>query len=111
MLPGDWLAMKLSGEIKTTASGLSEGILWDFQSEAPADLLMRHYGFDQELLPELTHTFGVQGELSVQGANDLGLTAGIPISYRAGDQPNNALSLNVLEPGEIAATAGTSGVV
>ena len=111
MLPGDWLAMKLSGEIKTTVSGLSEGILWDFQSEAPADLLMNHYGFEHEVLPELTPTFGVQGELSSQGAIDLGLSPGTPISYRAGDQPNNALSLNVLEPGEIAATAGTSGVV
>ena len=44
-------------------------------------------------------------------AKELGLKEGTPITYRAGDQPNNALSLNVFNPGEIASTAGTSGVV
>ena len=111
MLPGDWLAMKLSGKINTTASGLSEGILWDFKEEAPSSILMNHFGFDNNLLPEIAPTFGIQGELSQEAANELNLKAGTPISYRAGDQPNNALSLNVLQPGEIAATAGTSGVV
>jgi xylulokinase len=45
MLPGDWLAMKLTGEACTTASGLSEGMLWNFQNEAPAKFLMDHWGF------------------------------------------------------------------
>ncbi len=107
MLPGDWLAMKLSGKINTTASGLSEGILWDFKDESPSLILMNHFGFDNNLLPEIAPTFGIQGELSQEAANELNLKAGTPISYRAGDQPNNALSLNVLQPGEIAATAGT----
>ncbi|MDX9881325.1 MAG: FGGY family carbohydrate kinase [Prolixibacteraceae bacterium] len=111
MLPGDYIAMKLAGEIKTTASGLSEGTLWDFQKNETASLLLDYYGFDSNLIPEIVPTFSVQGELSKQAANELGLVPGIKISYRAGDQPNNALSLNVLNPGEIATTAGTSGVV
>ncbi len=111
MLPGDWLAMRLTGRAATTASGLSEGILWDFKDERPADFLLDHFGFDHDLLPGLVATFGPQGEVSEQGAREFGLRAGTPVSYRGGDQPNNALSLKVLEPGEIAATAGTSGVV
>jgi xylulokinase len=111
MLPGDWLAMKLTGVVRTTASGLSEGILWDFQTEEPAGLLLDHFGFDQSLLPARVPTFGDQGMLSREAADVFGLEEGTPVSYRAGDQPNNALSLNVLELGEIAATAGTSGVV
>lgn len=111
MLPGDWLAMKLTGDARTTESGLSEGILWDFKAEAPADFLLDHFGFDPSLLCDTVPTFGVQGELTAAAAADLGLQAGTPVSYRGGDQPNNALSLNVLNPGEIAATAGTSGVV
>ena len=111
MLPGDWLAMKLTGEIKTTSSGLSEGILWDFLKEGHSSELMSYFDFSESLLPSLTPTFGRQGSLSKEAATDLGLAEGTPISYRAGDQPNNALSLNVLEPGEVAATAGTSGVV
>jgi xylulokinase len=111
MLPGDWLAMKLTGDARTTESGLSEGILWDFKTEAPADFLLDHFGFDSSLLCDTVPTFGVQGELTEAAASDLGLRAGTPVSYRGGDQPNNALSLNVLNPGEIAATAGTSGVV
>ena len=111
MLPGDYIAMKLSGEIKTTASGLSEGIFWNFKKNDVADKLLDHYGFDKELIPEIVPTFSVQSEVSATAANELGLAKGTKISYRAGDQPNNALSLNVLNPGEIATTAGTSGVV
>lgn len=111
MLPGDWLAMKLTGGARTTASGLSEGILWDFKNETPAKLVLDQFGFDESLLPEIVPTFGKQGELSKKAAEEFGLAEGTPVSYRGGDQPNNALSLNVLNPGEIAATAGTSGVV
>jgi len=111
MLPGDWLAMKLTGDARTTASGLSEGIMWDFQNEEPAGFLLDHFGFDSNLLAKIVPTFGYQGELTESAAADFGLKAGTPVSYRGGDQPNNALSLNVLNPGEIAATAGTSGVV
>jgi len=111
MLPGDYLAMKLSGEINTTASGLSEGIMWDFKSNAPAQFLLDYYGFPKDILATIVPTFSVQSHVSEAAAEETGLTVGTPISYRAGDQPNNALSLNVLEPGEIAATGGTSGVV
>ena len=111
MLPGDWLAMKLTGEACTTASGLSEGILWDFLEEKPAKLVLDQFGFDESILPQIVPTFGKQGCISKQAAEEFGLAEGTPVSYRGGDQPNNALSLNVLNPGEIAATAGTSGVV
>jgi len=111
MLPGDYIAMKMTGRIVTTPSGLSEGIMWDFYKQGLAELVLNHYGISKELIPEVVQTFSVQGELTKEAADELGLKAGTKISYRAGDQPNNALSLNVLNPGEIAATAGTSGVV
>ena len=111
MLPGDYLAARMTGDIVTTPSGLSEGIFWDFQNGKPADFLLDHFGFDPSLVPEILPTFAEQGKLSSEGAAALGLMAGTPVTYRAGDQPNNAFSLNVLEPGEVAATAGTSGVV
>jgi xylulokinase len=111
MLPGDWLAMRLTGDVCTTVSGLSEGIFWDFKSEEPAGFLLDEMGFDAALLPEVVPTFARQGVLSAEAAADFGLKAGTPVSYRAGDQPNNALSLNVVNPGDVAATAGTSGVV
>lgn len=111
MLPGDYLAARMTGAITTTASGLSEGILWDFQANQPARFLMDYFGFDASLLPELKPTFAEQGRLTASAAAALGLATDTPVTYRAGDQPNNAFSLNVLEPGEIAATAGTSGVV
>jgi len=111
MLPGDYIAMKLTGEAATTVSGLSEGIMWNFKKEKIADDLLEYYGIDKELLSPSVPTFGEQGKLSASAAGELKLKAGIPVCYRAGDQPNNAFSLNVLQPGEIAATAGTSGVV
>jgi xylulokinase len=111
MLPGDYIAMKMTGEINTTISGLSEGILWDFQDNSLADFLLEYYGIHKHLIPDIVPTFSEQGRLSASAAEELGLVPGIQIAYRAGDQPNNAFSLNVLNPGEIAATAGTSGVV
>jgi xylulokinase len=111
MLPGDYIAMRLTGEAVTTVSGLSEGIFWDFEANGVSAGLMEHFGFGAELIPDIRPTFGPQGELTASVASELGLKKGTPVTYRAGDQPNNALSLNVFAPGEIAATAGTSGVV
>ncbi|KAA6351003.1 Xylulose kinase, partial [termite gut metagenome] len=111
MLPGDYIAMRLSEEICTTVSGLSEGMFWDFKNGQVADFLMDYYGFDSSLIADIKPTFAEQGRVSSVAANELGLAEGIPVTYRAGDQPNNALSLNVFNPGEIASTAGTSGVV
>ncbi len=111
MLPGDYLALKLSGVANTTVSGLSEGMFWDFKNNQVAEFLMDYYGFDKSLIADIVPTFAVQSEVCAEAAAELGLKAGTPITYRGGDQPNNALSLNVLNPGEIAATAGTSGVV
>ena len=111
MLPGDYIAMKLSGEVKTTISGLSEGMLWDFKTKKPAKFLLDYFGFDENMLADIVPTFAIQSVISKEAAAELGLKEGTPISYRAGDQPNNAVSLNVFNPGEIASTAGTSGVV
>ncbi|MDX1909204.1 MAG: FGGY family carbohydrate kinase [Bacteroidia bacterium] len=111
MLPGDYIAYRLTGEIRTTVTGLSEGILWDFAENRLATELLHLYEIDQTLIPARCPVMGEQGLLTPAAAAALGLPSGIPITYRAGDQPNNALSLQVLEPGEIAATAGTSGVV
>lgn len=111
MLPGDYIAMRLTNAIRTTIEGLSEGIFWDFKEKKVADSLLRYFGFDRSILPEVVPTFALQGTLSPEAASELGLAEGTPVTYRSGDQPNNALSLNVFEPGEIASTAGTSGVV
>jgi xylulokinase len=111
MLPGDYLGMRLTGEIFTTVSGLSEGIFWDYKNQTVAENLLAYYGIDQKFIPEIVPTFGDQGKLTQQAASILGLKAGVPVAYRAGDQPNNAFSLKTLDPGEIAATAGTSGVI
>ncbi|MDI9551759.1 MAG: carbohydrate kinase [Bacteroidales bacterium] len=111
MLPGDYIALKLTGEICTTMGGLSEGIFWDFKENRVSDDLIRVMELDKSMFPEVRPTFSDQGRVSPAAAEELGLAPGIPVAYRAGDQPNNALSLNVFNPGEIAATAGTSGVV
>ena len=111
MLPGDYIAFKFSNTINTTISGLSEGIFWDYKKNSVADFLLEYYGFDTELVPDIVETFGIQSLVDKKGELESGLAAGTPIYYRAGDQPNNALSLNVFNPGEVAATGGTSGVV
>lgn len=111
MLPGDYIAFKFSNIINTTISGLSEGILWDFKKESIADFLLEYYGIDHSMVPDIVDTFGVQSLVNAKGEVDSGIAEGTPIYYRAGDQPNNALSLNVFNPGEVAATGGTSGVI
>jgi xylulokinase len=111
MLPGDYIALRLTGEVATSFTGLSEGIFWDFQEERISSSLLKYFDFDSSLIPKAAPSFSISGLLLKSVAEELGLPVGIPVSYKAGDQPNNALSLNVLEPGEVAATAGTSGVI
>ncbi len=111
MLPGDYVAMRMTGEAVTTISGLSEGIFWDFMNNRLSEDVMNYFGYSKDIIPDIKPTFGHQGELLESVAIELGMKKGTPVTYRAGDQPNNALSLNVLNPGEIAATGGTSGVV
>ena len=111
MLPGDFIAMKLTGEVTTTISGLSEGVMWDFKQNKPADWLFEFMGISTDLIPTIVPTFSNQGTVNKKASEEIGLPEGIPVLYRAGDQPNNALSLNAFQPGEIAATGGTSGVV
>ena len=111
MLPGDYIAYRFSNKINTTISGLSEGIFWDFKNDTVADFLLDYYGIDKSLVPDIVDTFGLQSVVDEKGEEESTLAAGTPIFYRAGDQPNNALSLNVFNPGDVAATGGTSGVV
>lgn len=111
MLPGDYIAYQLTGDIVTTPNGLSEGMLWDYHDKKVADWLLNHYGINPKLTPALVTNFQEQGRVSKKAAAESGLPEGIPIRYRAGDQPNNALALNVLNPREVAATGGTSGVL
>ena len=111
MLPGDYIAMQLTQEITTSPAALSEGILWDFQSNTVAKEVMNYYGFSENMIAPVQPVFSIHGNVTTSVAATLGLKAGIPVSYKAGDQPNNALSLNVMQPGEVAATAGTSGVI
>ena len=111
MLPGDFIAMKLTGDITTSVAALSEGVFWDFKEQELSKDVFNYFGFDQSIIPEIKEVFTTHGNISAAVANQLSLQPGIPVTYKAGDQPNNALSLNVLEPGEVAATAGTSGVI
>ncbi len=111
MLPGDFIALKLTGEVTTTASALSEGVFWDFKNHQVSAEVMDYFGFQSGIIPTIKEVFGEHGLLNTAVAQQLSLTANIPVSYKAGDQPNNALSLNVLQLGEVAATAGTSGVI
>jgi len=111
MLPGDFISMKLTGEINTSISALSEGIFWDFKNQQLSDDVFNYFGFDKNFIPAVQPVFSSHGKITAAIAAELSLTIGIPVTYKAGDQPNNALSLNVMEPGEVAATAGTSGVI
>lgn len=111
MLPGDFVGMKMTGDITTTASALSEGIFWDFAKDEVSKDVMKHFGFEAALIPKVRPVFSSHGNLTESVAKELSLKPGIPVSYKAGDQLNNAVSLNVFQPGEVAATAGTSGVI
>lgn len=111
MLPGDYIAYKLTGEFNTTKNGLSEGILWDYENDSLASFLLEHYGIDSSLTPDIVENFTNQCSVNEKGAAETGLPIGATVNYRAGDQPNNALSLNVFNHGEVAATGGTSGVI
>ncbi len=111
MLPGDFVSYRFTGEANTTISALSEGIFWNFREKNISNTLLNHYGFDRNLIPDVHSVFEDHGKILPTVAHELGLSTDVRVTYKAGDQPNNALSLGALEPGEVAATAGTSGVI
>lgn len=111
MLPGDFISMKMTGVISTSISALSEGIFWDFKNNELAKDVFNHFGFDTSFIPQILPVFSEHGRLDKSVATKLSLKPSTIVSYKAGDQPNNALSLNVLNPGEVAANGGTSGVI
>ncbi|HMU03588.1 MAG TPA: FGGY family carbohydrate kinase, partial [Saprospiraceae bacterium] len=111
LLPGDYINMKLTGKVNTTISGLTEGMFWNYKEKRIAYEVLHHFDLDHKFIPEITGTFSVMGEVNAEAAAATGLQIGTPVTYRAGDQPNNALALNIMKPGEIAATSGTSGVL
>jgi len=111
MLPGDFISFKLSGKINTTKNGLSEAMLWDYKNNTVAYWLLDYYGIDKSMVPDIVENFTHQGNVTSNASEQTGLPKGIPIVYKAGDQPNNALSLSVLKPGEVAVSGGTSGVI
>ncbi|HZW71211.1 MAG TPA: FGGY family carbohydrate kinase [Hanamia sp.] len=111
MLPGDFIAMKLTGKITTTSSALSEGILWDFKKDNISSDVMQNFKFENSLIPDVESLFSSHGKILPELAQQLGINENAEVTYKAGDQPNNALSLNVLRPGEVAANGGTSGVI
>ncbi len=111
MLPGDYIAYKFTDKISTTNTGLSGGVLWDFKQEELSKTVLNYFGFDEKIFPVIVPVFGNQRQITTPIVKEFGFHEEAMVSYRAGDQPNNAFSLNVLEPGEVAATGGTSGVV
>lgn len=113
MLPGDYIAFRMTGEIRTSYTGLSEAILWNFKEGKANEDLLRQWDMDPRLIPGHAPSFATQGYVHATAREELGLDSGgkIPVSYRSGDQPNNAWSLNVNEPGVMAGAGGTSGVL
>ncbi len=111
MLPGDYIALKLTGDAVTTNTGLSEGIFWDFPSQSLSQKILNYFGFDPKLICPQVDVFSNQGKLCKSACDELGLSSETIVSYRAGDQPNNAFALGAINPGEAAANGGTSGVI
>jgi xylulokinase len=111
MLPGDYIALKLTGEALTTNTGLSEGIFWDFPSHSISRRLLDYLGFEPKLICTQADVFSNQGKISKPICDQFGLSYDTIVSYRAGDQPNNAFALGAINPGEAAANGGTSGVI
>ena len=73
--------------------------------------LLKYYGIAPELLADPAESFSVQGELTKQLPRNSGLRPAF--LYHTGQVTSQTmlLSLNVLQPGEVATTAGTSGVI
>ena len=111
LLPGDYISGCLCHSYTTSSSALSEGIFWDFNQHGLSNDILTYFGFSKDLFPKIKPVFSSHGQIDKQIAHELGLNDQVEVTYKAGDQPNNAFSLGVLEPGEIATTAGTSGVM
>src|SRR5690606_13143852 len=71
MLPGDFISMKLTGEITTSISALSEGVFWDFQKNQLSDDILNYFGFSQMMVPEIRPVFSEHGYIKEALAAEL----------------------------------------
>jgi xylulokinase len=65
----------------------------------------------EEILPKAFESPEITGHVLKQGAHATGLQEGTPVVAGAGDQAAGAVGMGIVEPGNVSATIGTSGVV
>lgn len=114
LLPHDYITYLLTGEYVTDRSEASgTGYFDSTRNEYDYELLYRCFDDTVDFigkLPYVGHPEEQAGTLTKRAAEELGLSVGIPVGVGGGDQHMAAVGLGV-EPGDIVASMGTSGVV
>lgn len=111
LLPKDFIRYQLTGEYGMDKAGGSGTILFDLCARTWSEELLEDLDLPPEWFPPTYEGPQVSGQISQLASAQTGLRAGTPVVGGAGDQAAQATGVGAVEPGKIALTLGTSGVV
>ena len=111
MLPKDYVRFKLTGARATDVADASGTLLFDVVNRRWSSEMLQASDLQPEILPQVFESPEITGRVSKDGAAASSLQEGTPVVAGGGDQAAGAVGMGIVEPGNVSATIGTSGVV
>lgn len=111
LLPKDYIRFKLTGEDAMDKADGAGTVLFDLKSRAWSAEVLEKLGIDRAWMPRTFEGPEFTGRVTSEAAAATGLKEGTPVAAGGGDQAAQAVGVGAVEPGVVALTVGTSGVV
>ncbi len=110
-LPKDYVRLRLTGRLATDVGDAAGTLLFDVANRRWSEETFAAFELDPLLMPETLESGTVAGEITRFAAEETGLARGTPVIVGSGDNQCGAVGAGVVEPGQVLAALGTSGVV
>ena len=111
LLPKDYVRLRLTGEHALDKADGAGTLLFELARRDWSPEVLAALGIDPAWLPPTFEGPMVTGTVTNEAAAATGLRAGTPVVAGGGDQAANAVGVGAVNPGIVALSLGTSGVV
>ncbi len=111
LLPKDYIRSKLTGEYAMDKADGAGTVLFDLKARDWSDEVLSALDIPRAWMPKTFEGTEFTGYVTNEAASLTGLKVGTPVAAGGGDQAAGAVGMGAVEPGVVALTVGTSGVV
>ena len=111
LLPKDYVRYRLTGEYAMDKADGAGTVLFDLKKRNWSAEVLAALGIPFGWMPSTFEGPEFTGKITPEAAAATGLKAGTPVAAGGGDQAAQAVGVGAVEPGVVALTVGTSGVV